>query len=123
MVAGAVERATLPRGERLRDRGELQGLFQGGARLERAGFVLLWRWLPGRRAAAFAASRRLGGSTARNRARRRLREAYRQQKALLPSTGLRLCFVARPAALRMPFPELSREIAHALRQAAPRPQS
>lgn len=112
--------ATLPRGERLRDRRELQRLFRRGARLERPGFVLLWLPLPGRRAAAFTASRRLGGSVWRNRARRRLREAYRGQKALLPPHGVRLCFVARRRAVEMSLPELSREVAGALRHAARR---
>ncbi|MGH7318309.1 MAG: ribonuclease P protein component, partial [Candidatus Rokuibacteriota bacterium] len=60
MPRPADERATLPRAERLRDRGELERLFRGGARLERPAFVLLWLPGAGRRAAAFAASRRLG---------------------------------------------------------------
>jgi ribonuclease P protein component len=56
----------------------------------------------------------------RNRARRRLREAYRRQATLLPGAGLRLCFVARPRAVGVPFPELSSEVAEALRHAARR---
>jgi len=118
-IAGS-SRATLPRGERLRARRELQGLFRRGSRIERPTFVLLWLPAPGRRAAAFTASRKLGGSVWRNRARRRLREAYRRQKGLLPGSGLRLCFVARTRAARAPFPELSREMADALRHAARR---
>lgn len=117
MTAG---RATLPRPERLRDRGELERLFRRGARIERPAFVLLWIPAPGRRAAAFAASRRLGGSVWRNRARRRLREAYRRQKELLPPAGVRLCFVARPGTVEAPFPVLTREVGEALRQAARR---
>lgn len=117
MTAG---RATLPRPERLRDRGELQRLFRRGARIERPAFVLLWIPAPGRRAAAFASSRRLGGSVWRNRARRRLREAYRRQKDVLPPAGVRLCFVARPGAVEAPFPVLTSEVGEALRQAARR---
>jgi ribonuclease P protein component len=120
MGSTAEGRATLPRGERLRDRRELQRLFRRGARVERPSFVLLWFPAPGPRAAAFTASRRLGGSVCRNRARRRLREAYRRQKGVLPAAGLRLCFVARSRAVRVGFPELASEVAEALRQAARR---
>lgn len=114
------ERATLPRAERLRGAAELRRLFQRGARLERASFVLVWLPGPGRRAAAFAASRGLGGSVPRNRARRRLREAYRRQKHLLPPGGVRLCFVARRQAVEAPFAELSAEVGEALRAAGRR---
>lgn len=123
LAAVAAEGATLQRPERLRARGEIQRLFRHGARIERPSFVLLWLAVPGRRAAAFAASRRLGGSVWRNRARRRLREAYRRQKALLPAAGLRLCFVARLRAVEAPFPVLTSEVAEALRQAARRLRS
>jgi ribonuclease P protein component len=112
--------ATLPRAERLREHAEFQGLFRRGARIERASFVLLWMPAPGRRAVAFAAGRRLGGSVLRNRARRRLREAYRREKAHLPAAGVRACLVARRPVLRAAFPALRREVADALRHAAAR---
>lgn len=118
MLVEAARRATLPRRERLRIRGEIERLFRRGVRVERPSFLLLCLAAPGRRAVAFAASRRLGGSVSRNRARRRLREAYRRRKELVPASGLRLCFVARPPALRVSFGELSGEVAQALRQAA-----
>jgi ribonuclease P protein component len=120
MGAAGASRATLPRGARLRDRHEFQRLFRRGSRVERPSFVLLWFAAPGARAAAFTASRKLGGSVWRNRARRRLREAYRRQAELLPGTGLRLCFVARPRAVEVSFPDLSSEVAQALRHAARR---
>ena len=112
--------ASLPRAERLREHAEFQRLFRRGARLERPCFVLLWIPVPGRRAVAFAASRRLGGSVVRNRARRRLREAYRRNKTLLPHTGLRLCFVARGRVVDAAFAEVATEVAEALRLAARR---
>jgi ribonuclease P protein component len=54
----------------------------------------------------------------RNRARRRLREAYRRQRCLVPPEGIRLCFIARRAALTRPFAQLLREVADALGQTA-----
>jgi len=104
----------------LRDAGEFQAVFRQGARVERGSFVLLWIPADGARAVGFAASRRLGGSVERNRARRRLREAYRRQKGLMPAAGVRLCFVARPKIMGVPFSELAAEVAEALRSTARR---
>lgn len=109
-------RAAFPRGERLRARREIQALFRDGARLESARFVLLWSRAPGPRRAGVVASRRLGGSVQRNRARRRLREAYRRGKWLLPPSGIRLLFLARPRVLEGAFSDLAAEIAEALRR-------
>jgi ribonuclease P protein component len=110
----------LPRAERLRSRAEFDRLFRRGARVEGPAFVLLWMWEPGPRAVGFAVGRRFGGSVVRNRARRRLREAYRQQCGQLPREGIRLCIIARRAALTSPFEELLGEMAGALREAARR---
>lgn len=112
--------AALPRGERLREREAIRRLFRYGARVERPDFVLLALRAPGPRAVVFAAGRRLGGSVQRNRARRRLREAYRRQKGLVPATGLRLGFIARGGAGTAPFHVLSAEVAEALREAVRR---
>jgi ribonuclease P protein component len=120
VAASAAGAAGLPRGERLRDRTEIGRVFRRGGRIERPSFVLLWLPVAGRRAAAFATSRRLGGSVVRNRARRRLREAYRQHKALVPPEGIRLCFVARPRAVAADFAQVSQEVAGALGDAARR---
>jgi len=110
--------AALPRAERLRAPGEFQQIFQRGVRTERSGFVLLWMRRAGPRAVAFAAGRRLGGSVIRNRARRRLREAYRRQRAILPAEGLRLCFVARRDVLGVSFATLLAQVESALRVVA-----
>jgi ribonuclease P protein component len=102
------------REERLRSRPDFERLFERGARVERGAFVLLWIREPGPHAVAFAAGRRLGGSVVRNRARRRLREAYRQARAGLPLGGVRVCFVARPATLRTSFRDVLAQIREAL---------
>jgi ribonuclease P protein component len=66
--------------------------------------------------AGFVASRAaVGGAVARNRARRRLREAFRRQQPLAPA-GRDLILVARAAAGRMDFVELECRLAEACRK-------
>ncbi|MGH7415477.1 MAG: ribonuclease P protein component, partial [Candidatus Rokuibacteriota bacterium] len=92
---------TLPRGERLRRSAEFQAVFQQGSRLERPTFVVLWRHAAGRRV-GFAVSRLVRGAAQRNRARRRVREAYRQVRALI-AADIEMVVVARPSAATRPF--------------------
>ena len=95
---------TLPRGERLRRSAEFQAVFQYGSRLERTNFIALWRRAETRRV-GFAVSRQLRGAAQRNRARRRIREAYRQVRALI-AADIEMVVVARASAATRPFPEL-----------------
>jgi len=111
------ERATLPRQERLRRRAEFEGLYRGGAKLDKGGIVLFWRvGGPGRRVGV-SASRAIGGSVKRNRARRRLREVYRLNKALLPDR-VEVLLVARPQLLTQAFERTSRDVAAGFRRVA-----
>ncbi len=95
---------TLPRGERLRRAAEFQVVFQHGIRHERSTFVALWRRADGRRV-GFAVSRQLRGAVKRNRARRRIRAAYRQARAQM-AANVEMVVVARASAATRPFPEL-----------------
>jgi ribonuclease P protein component len=95
---------TLPRGERLRRSAEFQAVFQHGSRLEQPSFVALWRRGPTRRV-GFAVSRQLRGAARRNRARRRLREAYRRVRPGM-AADVEMVVVARASAATRPFPEL-----------------
>jgi len=95
---------TLPRGERLRRSAELDAVFQHGSRLERPIFIALWLRV-GIRRDGFAVSRQLRGAAQRNRARRRVREAYRQVRALI-AADIEMVVVARASAATRPFPEL-----------------
>ena len=112
---------SLPRGERLRRAAEFQAVFQHGSRHERPSFVALWRRGEGRRV-GFAVSRQVRGAVARNRARRRIREAYRQIRGQMAG-DVAVVIVARPSAVSRPFPELvedMRRLAEALSQASRR---
>lgn len=57
-------------------------------------------------------TRRIGGAVARNRARRRLREAYR--RAARHSGAVNVVIVARAGALTCGFAELTRDIEQAI---------
>lgn len=109
MASGAL---AFPRRERLRQAGEFQAVFQRGNRMERRTVLALWRLSPGERKIGFAVSRQVRTSVGRNRVRRRLREAYRRQRAEFPQ-GLALVFVGRPAALTAAFEELLGDMAAA----------
>jgi len=100
---------SLPRDERLRRPSEFQTVFQQGKREECQGFVALWSRGSGGRKVGFAVSRRVRGAVNRNRARRRLREAYRQQQHLMPD-ALQVVFVGRHTTLTEPFKRLVGEM-------------
>jgi len=75
--------------------------------------IVLWRETTEPRRAGFAVSRQIHGAVQRNRARRRLREAYRATRDAAP-THTALVIIGRPGALRMPLPALAAELGGAL---------
>ena len=106
---------SLPRGERLRRAAEFQAVFQHGNRHERPSFVALWRRADARRV-GFAVSRQLRGAVKRNRARRRIRAAYRAVRAQMAG-NVEVVVVVRANAATRPFAELvedMRRLAEAL---------
>jgi ribonuclease P protein component len=78
---------------------------------------VLWREAEAPRRAGFAVSRQIRGAVGRNRARRRLREAYRKTREAAPVQAA-LIVIARPAVLTAAFPALVSELREAL-QAIP----
>jgi ribonuclease P protein component len=75
--------------------------------------IVLWRETTEPRRAGFAVSRQIRGAVQRNRARRRLREAYRATRDTAP-THAALVIIGRAGALRLPFPALAAELSGAL---------
>ena len=61
------------------------------------------------------ASRRLGGAVVRNRAKRRLREVFREKQHLVPAT-CDLLMIARAATVDRPITELQTRFSDACRQ-------
>jgi len=78
--------------------------------------VLLWVPCQGPGRAGFAVSRQIRGAAPRNRAKRRLREAYRCL-GQAPAPGMNLVFVARTWALEAPLGELRTEMSRVLAEA------
>ena len=99
----------IPKGERLRRPSEFQAVFQGGRRVERPAVLLVWNQAQGEEKAGFTVSRQIRGAVSRNRARRRVREAYRASGHSLPRR-VQVVFVARRSALNEPFVDLCREV-------------
>jgi ribonuclease P protein component len=92
---------------------DFQALFQRGKRIERPALIVLWRESAGPTRAGFAVSRQLKNAVQRNRARRRLREAYRASRDAAPERAA-MVIVGRPAVLKEPFAALAMQLRAAL---------
>jgi len=102
-----------PRRERLTTSAEFQALFQRGRRIDRPALIVLWREATEPTRVGFAVSRQLKNAVQRNRARRRLREAYRASRDAAPAQG-KMVIVGRPAALKARFAVLAGQLRAAL---------
>jgi ribonuclease P protein component len=92
---------------------DFQALFQRGRRIDRPALFVLWREAGEPTRAGFAVSRQLKTAVQRNRARRRLREAYRASRDAAPARTA-LVIVGRPAALTESFAALVSQLRGAL---------
>jgi ribonuclease P protein component len=92
---------------------DFQALFQKGRRVDRPALMVLWHETAGPTRAGFAVSRQLKNAVQRNRARRRLREAYRASREAAPAR-VALVIVGRPAALTERFEGLAAQLRGAL---------
>jgi len=92
---------------------EIQALFHQGKRVDRPSFVVLWREADGPRRAGFAVTRQIRGAVSRNRARRRLREAFRAARDSAPKSVV-LMAIAKRAVLDRRFSALVAELEEAL---------
>lgn len=88
-------------------------LFQQGKRIDRPSFTMLWTDAAGPARAGFTVSRQVRQAVKRNRARRRLREAYRLAREAAPD-GVALVLIGKPRALDAPFSNLAAEVRGAL---------
>lgn len=97
------------RGDRLTTRAEFSRVYREGRRYPGEALVLYFRPTEESRRVGVTAGRRLGGAVARNRAKRRLREAFRRLERRLCAHG-EIVLVARSQAGTAPFARLLSEM-------------
>jgi ribonuclease P protein component len=117
--------------QHLRRQSDIRSVRELGARTDCRAFTVWSRQRPeplvgtpaiasGPRIGVVASTAAVGGAVQRNRAKRRLRELFRQQQHLLPR-DYDLLLIARHAVIRWPYPELQTKFIAACAQiGAPR---
>lgn len=112
--------------QHLRRPGEIRGVREQGRRIDCRAFTIWWKHRPAQpatdvtapataRVCVIASTAAVGGATRRNRAKRRLREIFRQHQDEIPA-GCDLLLIARAAATEWPLPELEKKFSDACRQ-------
>lgn len=109
-------RLRLGRDRRLHHRGDFARLKAEGGRRVQGCLILNWLARPGAPVsrAGFVVSRKVGNSVARSRARRLLREAFRQHQYEL-TAPVDAVLVARPSIAGKPFATVERDFLAAAR--------
>ncbi len=92
---------------------EIQALFQQGKRIDKPSLIVLWRETEAPCRAGFAVTRQVRGAVRRNRARRRLREAFRAARGATPAHAA-LVVLGKRGALDTPLPDLAEQLRGAL---------
>lgn len=106
MNPGPVAGEGFSRGDRLRKRREFEECYASGSRISGRHLQIFLLPETGSWRLGISIPRRVGTAARRNRVRRRLREIFRRNRALLGSSGFRLVINARPSASGATFQEL-----------------
>lgn len=102
--------------ERLLKRSEFENVMENGRKIKVANVCTVF-WLKNgldRKRLGIIASRRIGNAVTRNRARRRIREAYRRIKNDI-QTPMDIVIIAGKGAIPLPFPVLESKLTQTLR--------
>ena len=114
--------------QHLRRQSDIRVVREQGRRVDCRAFTVWWKHrdiapdltvaphLP--RVCVIASTAAVGNAVRRNRAKRRLRETFRQHQHLVPP-GCDLMLIARAAAQHLPIPELARKFSDACAQIPP----
>jgi ribonuclease P protein component len=117
-----MSRQDRPKDERVRTRSEFTRILGEGQRLP-GRFVTAF-WLAGEAGApsvnrvGVAAGKRLGNAVVRNLLKRRLREAYRRNKWVLPCRGISVILVAKRRMIGRSSEEVAADVTALLRDVA-----
>jgi ribonuclease P protein component len=113
--------------QHLRRQGDIRAVREKGGRIDCRAFTLWWRFRENppeaatARVCVIASTNSVGGAVQRNRAKRRLREIFRQHQHRVPN-ACDLLLIARAAATDSPLPELEQKFTEACaRITAPKP--
>lgn len=108
MTSGRVAGESFSRDDRLRKRREFEECYASGVRVSGRFLQLFvnWKSAPGGARLGISIPRRAGKAVIRNRLRRRIREIFRRNRALLGAAGLDLVIQCRPQAASASFPQL-----------------
>lgn len=119
--------------QHLRRQNDIRRVRETGRRIDCRAFTLWWKTREpavapsssAPRVCVIASTAAVGNAIQRNRAKRRMREVFRQQQHQVPP-GCDLLLIARSAATSAPLPELQQRFADACRHmgpAVPRPDA
>lgn len=102
--------------------GDIRAVREAGRRLDCRAFTVWWKpreakTSPAPRVCVIASTNAVGHAVLRNRAKRRLREVFRQQQSRVPA-HCDLLMIARAAATTWPMAELEKKFADACGQIA-----
>lgn len=112
---------TFPKARRVRRRADFQRVFEDGKRFHGRYLTVLLRPNPaGARRLGVVASRKLGGAVDRNRAKRLIREMFRQELTGEPGEGYDLVVIPRRELLDAGFSSLRQDFRTVWRRAAGR---
>ena len=125
MPDSPVRSGPFPRAQRLRKPREFEAVKAEGRRWDAGLFVAQARWVTpapvglAARKVGLVASRRIGDSVRRQRAKRLLREAWRWERDVLPA-GIEVVLVARPGLPASTSTEVRRRLRQAFTELARR---
>ena len=115
--------------QHLRRQSDIRTVREQGRRIDCGAFTLWWKTRPTEsaspdptikspRVCVIASTKAVGGAVQRTRAKRRLRDVFRQQQHCVPP-GCDLLLIARLAATTWPLPELEKKFGAACHQIRP----
>ena len=113
--------------QHLRRQRDISAVREQGRRIDCRAFTVWWKSRPiesevtgktSARVCVIASTKAVGHAVLRNRAKRRLREVFRQQQHRLPP-NCDLLLIARSAAMRWPIAELEKRFAEACTHITP----
>lgn len=111
-----MNRATLPKSERLKKKHDFKAIFQKGIRIRGSTLsIQVLRKNENERRVAFTTKKKIGTSVCRNRAKRLLREAYRRHSNCFPD-NIDIVLIAEQAIIPSDLNTVESELSRLIRK-------